>query len=364
MAMGSDMKSAFALNDEGRIFVSQYLGDLESFDTQRAFQHTLDHLMNLQQAKPKQILVDQHPLYFSTELGRSLSEELRIPLQSIQHHHAHFCAVLAENGLLDEKENVLGVIWDGTGWGEDKAIWGGEFFTYKNYITERVGHLDYFSLLMGDKMPLEPRISALSLTGKFEQAIEILKPKFSSQEWELYNKMLSRNKLPQTSSVGRLFDGVASLLGVCDHSTYEGEGALLVESLATRATDQNLSAWLIDESHSFTDQIIKHVIADVSRKVSRQEIAYKFHLTLVNWVARIASQQNVKKIAFSGGVFQNVLLVSLLEEQLANQFELFFHQKLSPNDENIGFGQLAFLHIQNLKNSKVEVPEEFEVVIN
>lgn len=363
LAMGSDMKSAFSLNDEGRLFVSQYLGDLESFDTQHAFHHTLSHLLALQQARPSRILVDQHPHYFSTELGKSIAEDLGVPLESIQHHQAHFCAVLAENKLLEDKEGTLGVIWDGTGWGEDKAVWGGEFFTYKSHHIERIGHLDYFDHLLGDKMSLEPRISALSLGGRRKEAEALLKPKFSSKEWELYRKILSQDKLPQTSSMGRLFDAVASLLGVCDQSSYEGEAALLLESLASREAGLNLSPWTIDEHEPFTDEIIKNVIANLQDQVSRHEIAYQFHLTLVDWVALVATRQRSKKIAFSGGVFQNALLVDMLEQQLGNQFELFFHQQLSPNDENISFGQLAFLYVQNKKASKGEVPEEFEVVL-
>lgn len=363
LAMGGDLKSAFALNDNERLFVSQYLGDLESFDTQESYQHTLNHLLNLFDIRLQQIIVDKHPHYFSTALGRKLSEETGAELSFVQHHHAHFAAVLAENNLLAEKEGVLGVIWDGTGWGDDEAIWGGEFLEYSDFTIARLDHLTYLDHLLGDKMSLEPRISAFSLCKSIAGAEAFLKDKFTEREWSLYSQLARQPHLTQTSSMGRLFDGVASLLGLCDKSSYEGEAALYLESAAQSANATLISPWYFGKDGFTTEKLLHHVITDLRNKIPKEDIAYRFHLALVDWVESIALLHNQSRIAFSGGVFQNALLVELLTVQLSRKFELYFHQQLSPNDECIGFGQLAFAHIKRLRLVHTDIPEEFEMVL-
>ena len=163
LSLGAMMKSTFSWAHEGNIYISQYLGDLESYDTQESFEHTLNHFLQLFEDRPQYIITDTHPDYFSTQLGERLAKEWQIPIYKMQHHKAHFNAVMAENGLLESKEPILGVIWDGTGLGDDGQIWGGEFFKYENESFLRCYYFDYFPLILGDKMPKEPRISALSL---------------------------------------------------------------------------------------------------------------------------------------------------------------------------------------------------------
>jgi hydrogenase maturation protein HypF len=355
LGLGAMMKSCFSWAHEGNIYVSQYLGDLESYDTQESFEHTLNHFLHLFNDKPQRIITDKHPDYFSTQLGERLANEWGIPLSKVQHHKAHFTAVMAENGLLEEKEPILGVIWDGTGLGDDGNIWGGEFFKYQNGDFLRAYYFDYFPLILGDKMPKEPRISALSLAHDVYGADEILAKKFSNTEGVLYRKLLKQEGVLQTSSVGRLFDGVASLLDLGDKMSYEGEAAMLLEDLALsffkkHGLDFNES--YISEGSSYyrvpTKTLIQNIVFDIKNGTSRNNregknrdlIAAKFHISLVKIIQKVAKNVGCKKLAFSGGVFQNSLLVDLIIHHLDSEFELFFHQQLSPNDECISFGQL------------------------
>ncbi|MBL7852119.1 MAG: carbamoyltransferase HypF [Cyclobacteriaceae bacterium] len=346
LAMGADMKSAFALYTRGNLYASQYLGDLENYDTQAEYRHTLDHLLRLLNTAPSTVVTDLHPGYFSTQTGKQLSDAWKAEHREIQHHKAHFGAVLAENDRIASTDPVLGVIWDGTGLGEDRHVWGGEFFRYEDYRMERVDHLGYFQHILGDKFSREPRLCALSLAKDHPEAIALLQDKFTDDEWKLYRSMLQQPGL-MTSSVGRLFDGVASLLGLCDHSTYEGEAALFLENCALRAHNRFLEPIPEFTTDKITDYVIRHLLQGSSRSA----IAYQFHVGLVHWIAEIARQQKCRTLAFSGGVFQNALLNDLLTGLLADEFELLFHQELSPNDECIGYGQLACLQVEKLHQS-------------
>jgi hydrogenase maturation protein HypF len=347
LSLGAMLKSTFSWHHQGNIYVSQYLGDLEYFDTQESFEHTLNHFLKLFEDKPQRIVTDKHPDYFSTQLGERLSKKWQIPMEKVQHHKAHFAAIMAENGLLDEKEPILGVIWDGTGLGDDGNIWGGEFFKYEQGNFLRCYYFDYFPMILGDKMPREPRISALSLAYDVLGSEDFLLEKFSNTEGALYRKMLQQENLLQTSSVGRLFDGVASLLDLADKVSYEGEAAMLLEESAKRFFKKqglDFSESYISEGTSYyripTKTLIQNIVFDLKKGKEKDLIAAKFHVSLVKIIQKVAQNVGCKKLAFSGGVFQNSLLVDLIIHHLDTKFELFFHQQLSPNDENISFGQL------------------------
>lgn len=339
-AAGSDLKSAFAFLTKGNLYVSQFLGDLENFETQESFHHLLEYYLRLFQAKPNKVLVDAHPGYFSSRSGKELAGAWRASVVEVQHHQAHFCAVLAENDLLNTSDPVLGVIWDGTGWGDDAHIWGGEFFTYRDYSIQRVAHLDYVDHLLGDKTSREPRLSALSLCAGIDGADELLIQKFNSAEWKVYRNMLLHPDNLKTSSMGRLFDGVASLLGLCDKSSYEGEAALLLETCASKADAED---FVRSPEAPFSLSIyLTDLIEEIKLGVPKENLAYRFHLMLVDWIERVAEQQGITRLAFSGGVFQNALLNKLICKKLGERFQLYFHVQLSCNDECIGFGQMAF----------------------
>ena len=345
LAFGASLKSTFALSVPGYVYVSQYVGDLESFDTQESFRHGLTHFQRLFGPASGQLRADAHAGYFSTQLAAELAAQWQAPLQFIQHHAAHLAAVLAEHA--PSAEPTLGVIWDGTGYGTDGHIWGGEFLRSSAAEgPQRVAHFAYFDALLGDKMPREPRLSAFSLARDLRGSDAVLRPKFSALEYDLYTKLLAQNRV-RTSSVGRLFDAVAAVLGLADVVSYEGEAALLLETLATQYVARHgyefeslyLSCW-DGIGNVPTSVLMQEILEDVATGKPADWIAARFHHSLVHIVRKTAEAQQLRRLAFSGGVFQNALLVDLLIDKLSADFELLFHRELAPNDECISFGQL------------------------
>ena len=411
LAMGADLKSTFSLQHAGNTYVSQYLGDLESYDTQENFEKTLWHFLRLFDARPERVIVDMHPAYFSSGKGREIADGGQraadggqIEVLEVQHHVAHFAAVLAENELLTSEEPVLGVIWDGTGWGGFQSsvresavrspqsaegnvqvavepdatglptdglptadwrppteIWGGEFFLFENGTFERVAHLDYFPHFLGDKMSREPRLSALALCHDLPEAEPLLRPHFTEKEWEFYQKMLTRPGSLRTSSMGRFFDGVAALLDVQSKSSFEGEAAMRLEALASRF--DKFSKFVKSYPPS-AKLILKNILTDLQAGVDKSEIAFNFHLSLARWVGEMAEQQGVRRLAFSGGVFQNALLIDLIISELGKKFKLYFHKELSPNDECISFGQLAVDYLKSRGGFEKEIFPQSQMALN
>ena len=366
LATGAMMKSSFTLLHHHNIHISQYLGDTNNYDAQKNFEKNLNQFLKLFNTKPEVILADKHPGYFTTQLAKRLSAEQKVPLIKIQHHEAHFASVLGEHNLIDEKEPVLGVIWDGTGFGNDGQIWGGEFFIYHQHKFVRTNHFQYFNHFLGDKMAMEPRLSAFSLCHEMQEASAILKPKFSSAEWNNYHQLIKKNEL-KTSGTGRIFDAVASLLGLVDKTSFEGEAAMLVEEEAQRyfKKELNIPAEWLQEMKPVNllspQYLIKEVIKKILEGKNKSEIAAWFHVQLVLAIqkviaANLTGKQDLSglqghKICFSGGVFQNGLLIDLVIKILGKKYEVYINKDLSPNDENISFGQLICHTIMNTKAS-------------
>ncbi|MFN8265441.1 MAG: carbamoyltransferase HypF [Chitinophagaceae bacterium] len=348
LAMGADMKGSFAILQQKQCYISQYLGDQGSYDAQQAYKHTLHHLTHLLQTDPELCIADKHPGYFSTELAKNYAAEQAIPFAEVQHHKAHFAAVLAENQLLTTNEPVLGVVWDGTGYGDDGQIWGGEFFIFDQQEIQHHTQLNYFPVLMGDKMAKEPRLSALSLCSANENVHSLLSHKFSSTEYSHYNNLLKQKQSVLTSSMGRLLDGIASILGVCDVMTHEAEAAMQLEALALRSDLTSPKSYTLPVMNHKVDwmPMLEEMMTDLNQSVPKEKIAFNLHYSLVKLIERVAAGANMQQIAFSGGVFQNSLLVDLLIQELKPKYTLFFHQQLSPNDECISFGQLAYMQLQ------------------
>lgn len=354
LAMGAMLKSTFCYLHQHQPYISQYLGDQENYDTQSHYRITLNHFLKLLKSKPELILTDWHPDYPSTHFGHDLGKQFGIPVRRVQHHKAHMAAVLAENNLLDSIDPILGVIWDGTGWGEDGQIWGGEFFIADQAGIRRTGALSYFNHIVGDKMAREPRISALSLVWE-QPGCEHLREKFSEEEWRIYSRLLSREGILKTSSMGRVFDAVASILGCGDIQSYEGEAAALLEAVATRYMHSAGEEQDPEKTYDFgvtrdeegmiridVSTVIRMILEERKAEVSAGEIALRFHGSLAKLIRRVAMLMGMRKIVFSGGVFQNRLLIDLIIAELEKDFQLFFHRELSPNDENISFGQLIY----------------------
>lgn len=359
LAMGADMKSSFALQANGRIYTSQYLGDLESYESQESFRKALLHLLELVKAKPDRIIVDTHPYYYSSQLGKTLAESWNIPVAQVQHHKAHAYAVMAENKLLDTNEPVLNVIWDGTGYGDDGNSWGGEFFEYHEKSLKRIGQLNYAPVWQGDKMASDGRLAALFIGHESDRVKRFVKNKFSDVVWNYYSKLIATSPHLYTSSVGRLFDAVACLTGINTFNSFEGESAMRLEAEAAIGVTPirygvKWSNTLLD-----TENLLNQVIMDVDEGIRPEKIAYKFHVWLAEVIQSVAEARKFTTIAFSGGVFQNTLLIDLVRARL-NGRKLLVHHELSPNDENIAFGQLAAVAHELMLSAK-STKSEFHI---
>lgn len=353
LAMGAELKSAFALNANHNLYVSQYLGDQGNYESQVSFDATLQHMLQLVKARPAQILIDSHPQYFVSQRGASLAAAWNIPVQKVQHHTAHFAAVLAENNLLRSEERILGVVWDGTGYGDDEQVWGGEFFMLEDGCIDRYMHLDYFPQLLGDKMSKEPRVSAVSLLRNNIGQLMLIKDLFSETERQYYLKLLQQPQPLLTSSMGRFLDGIAALLKIQSFNTYEGEAAMKLEMTARSCSEASFDYYpiRINKNRLEWNILLDEIITDLKNNTDTAVIARKVFVSLAMLVKNVAARDGVTKIAFSGGVFQNALLVDLITELLQTDFELYFHRQLSPNDECIGFGQIAYAALNSSKKA-------------
>jgi len=345
LAMGAMLKSAFGIIHSGRIYISQYLGNTETLESQNSYDECLNHMIKLLGFSPSKVLVDLHPNYPSSLKGKSIAQEYDAELYKIQHHVAHSFAVLGENDLINEK-NILSIIWDGTGYGDDEHIWGGECFNYNGIKNIRAGHWDYFPHILGDKMIMEPRISAFCILSQLNESNELIKNKFDQFEWGNY-KALLRNVKIKSSSVGRIFDAVASLLGISDIISFEGEAAMRLEALAENYLSENQNfiefykISISDKGIISTNELFSGIVGDIVTNKKADYIAAKFHISLVEIIRKMVDTFNYSKIAFSGGVFQNRLLVDLIMKILGEEYNLYFHKQLSPNDECIPYGQLV-----------------------
>lgn len=338
MAMGADLKSSIAFYPNEYLYVSQYLGNLQNFDVYKRFTATVNSFINIFEKQPEVVLTDKHPGYQSTQFGKELAKNNKSKLVEIQHHKAHFSAILGEHQLFSEK--VLGIIFDGTGYGDDGNIWGGEFFKYEHHKIERINHVDYFDWLLGDKMAKEPRFSLLSLAS--DDMLEVLQEKFTANELKTYQTLKNTNTL-KTSSVGRLFDAVASFLNLTDYNTYEGEAAILLENSISSYDIKSCRSYLsAPEKGISATEIIKNMVDDFQNGNPKDQLILNFLYTLAFSIVEIAKSNNYKHMAFSGGVFQNTTLVDLIIELAPKEIKLYFHKDLSPNDENIAVGQLMY----------------------
>jgi hydrogenase maturation protein HypF len=339
LCTGADMKSAFSIFHQNKIYVSQFLGNQSSFEAQSSFQNTLAHMQSILQTKIKGIIIDKHPKYFSSLFGVNLANEKKINITTVQHHEAHLMSVIGEHNLFEK--SILGFIWDGTGYGHDGQIWGSECFQYSNTIIDRKYHLKYFPNLLGDKMANEPRISALSVLSTM-QASNLLEAKFNEQEWNFFNKVLNqKDNVVFTCSMGRFIDAIASIVLSIDINRYEGEAAMLLEVAARKAITHNLHYdFEIGDIEIHYEKLIIEMLYDIQINKDTSFIALKFMNSLANLIYDLVIINNEDSIILSGGVFQNSLLNELIHFKLENKIKIYRNKQLSPNDENISFGQL------------------------
>lgn len=349
LCLGGDLKNTFAVVPNNHVYISEYIGDLANFETYERFENTVKSYQKIFNFQPEIILKDLHLKYENQNIISKFSKKSAQSAQSarveeIQHHTAHFASILGEKKLW-KKDKVLGIIWDGIGFGTSTEIWGGEFFLFENQKMERVAQLENFVWILGDKMSKTPKISALSVSRNNED----LKFAFDENEWKIYTNLIEKSEV-KTSSMGRFFDAVAFVLGYEKPLFFEGEPAMWLEKISqekfpTDFTDfHRLKDYLKnDEFENIpTKNLFLKVLEEKKSGKSAREIGLNFHFTLIKAIEKIAQRFAVKELAFSGGVWQNALLVDLAIEFLGDKFELHFHEKLSPNDENISFGQLNY----------------------
>ncbi len=340
LAVGAHLKNAVALSVERNVFVSQHIGDLATKQAHDAFTSSAADLPRLYEAKPEVTAHDLHPEYLSTKYALQRAGG-RV---AVQHHWAHIASCMAENEI---EPPLLGVAWDGTGYGTDATIWGGEFFLPQEDSCRRVAHLRTFCLPGGEAAVKEPRRSALGLLHEIlgDQLWEQrdLLTNFTDAETKTLRGMLNhRVNSPITSSAGRLFDGVAALIGLRTHTTFEGQAAMELEFAVTPGVTEGYPFVLRETEPLVIDwePAIRALLNDREQRVASGVMAARFHNLLANTILAVARRCNQSKVVLSGGCFQNRYLAErVIRQLLAAGFQPYWHQRIPPNDGGIALGQ-------------------------
>ncbi|MBI4850554.1 MAG: carbamoyltransferase HypF [Acidobacteria bacterium] len=344
IAVGAHLKNSVAISLEKNIFISQHIGDLETTQAFDGFKQTILSLKNIYEFKAEAVACDLHPNYLST----AFAEEMSLPKLSVQHHYAHVLSCMADNGI---SHSVLGVAWDGTGYGIDSTIWGGEFLNITERSFERVAHLRTFPLLGASKAIKEPARAALGLLYKiFGDKLFTMKElnsvkAFTQKELEVYKTMLKKDiNTPSTSSIGRLFDIVASIIGLRQKVNFEGQAAMELEFSIDKTNIADYYPIKIIESRPAIidwEPIILGIINDVALDIPITIISAKFHNSLIHSIITVAKGFREKPIVLTGGCFQNRYLIERSVSFLKKEgFEVYFHQQIPPNDGGIALGQI------------------------
>jgi hydrogenase maturation protein HypF len=340
LAVGSHLKNTVSLSVGRQVFISQHIGDLETSEALAAFERVVEDFLRLYEVVPAAIAHDLHPNYASTLWARERGE----PLIPVQHHHAHLAACLAEN---QAEGPALGIIWDGAGYGSDGCIWGGEFLLGDATGYQRVAHLRPFRLPGADAAVHEPRRVALALLYELygEQAFEMDLPPVRTTrpaDRPILAQMLARGlNAPLTTSMGRLFDGLASLIGLNQTVSFEGQAAMRLEYAADEgergAYPLSFKADVLDWGDA-----AQAALADHRRGVAAATISARFHNGLVAAILEIARACGQPQVALSGGCFQNRLLTERASAALrAAGFDVLLHRQTPPNDGCVSLGQVA-----------------------
>jgi len=351
LAAGSQLKNSFALTKDSFVYMSQFFGDMDTIENQNIYEENVDRLKNLFRIKPNAVVCDMHPLYFTTQFAEKYAADNDLPLIKVQHHHAHVASVMAENDL---QGKVIGVSFDGTGYGTDGTIWGGEFFLCDGAAAERIAHLRYVDMIGGDSSVKDAVRSALSyihaydntatsnsvddpannnphsITLDLSDIIEYGRERLLAKpEAKLVMPALKAGiNTVKSSSMGRLFDAVSALLGICDFNSYEGQCAILLEDAAAFAQKHPGERKECDLALSFHERIIDMIVEQCQ-------------------IAR--DKYGAEQVALTGGTFQNrILMEGVLEKLRADGFKPYYNISVSPNDGGIALGQ-AYVAMHSIK---------------
>ncbi|MBD2425659.1 carbamoyltransferase HypF [Phormidium sp. FACHB-1136] len=395
LALGGELKSTFCLLRPGQAILSQHLGDLENAAAYQGYRQALDLYLNLFEYEPAHLVVDAHPEYLSTKLGQDWAERQGIPLTTVQHHHAHIAACMADNGLPLEAPPVLGIALDGLGYGDDGTLWGGEFLLADYRQCRRLAHLKPVALLGGTQAIRQPwRNTYAHLVAAFGdwQTVQKTFPKlalvrfFKNKPLALLDSMLAQNlNAPLASAAGRLFDAVAAAVGLCrETATYEGQGAIELEALIQPHHLESAQ----DSAYSFTLQgtpntvgarsprplileinkpdsafnpqplvldpapLWPSLLQDLQQNTDPAIIAARFHVGFANALStlaqNLAQRHHVTTVALSGGVFQNQILTAQVKQTLQTLgLTVLTHHQVPPNDGGLSLGQAVIAAAQS-----------------
>ncbi len=338
LAVGGELKNTFCLTKGRYAILSQHIGDLENYETLVFFRETLEHMQRFFRVQPRAVAYDLHPNYLSTKFALEIEGVEKI---GVQHHHAHIAACMAENGLSGE---VIGVAFDGTGYGTDGQIWGGEFLIADYAGFERRAHLRYVPLAGGDTAIRQPWRAALAyLRDAFGDHVPLELPVPDRQRATVEAMIARRVNTIDTSSCGRLFDAVASLLGVRQETNYEGQAAIELEMIAADGIDDRYGFVITDGEVDFRPAI-ERIAREAAAGVECGVVSARFHNTvaaaIVDVCRRLRDQERLERVCLSGGTFQNLrLLRATLAGLRGEGFDVYLHAQVPPNDGGLALGQ-------------------------
>ncbi|MDO9288328.1 MAG: Sua5/YciO/YrdC/YwlC family protein, partial [Thermodesulfovibrionales bacterium] len=365
LGCGADIKNTFTLTKGSYAIPSQHIGDMENYETVKFFEESLRNLKSVYRVNPVAIAYDLHPNYLSTKWALSQIQNSKFKIQNfgIQHHYAHIASVMAENGI---KRKVMGIAFDGTGYGTDGNLWGSEFLVADLEDFKRVGHFKYIPLPGGEMAVREPWRVAVSYIKDIAggEAMHYLGSigfieKYGKDNLNNILKIIDNREFsPLSSGAGRLFDAVSAMLGVCDRNTFEGEAAMALESYTTDGIDDDYPVDVIFKEKIIVDfsLTILRLIEDIVCGTARDIIATKFHNTIVTVIERVIQKvgmlYKLYDAAISGGVFQNMYLIRNTMDRLkASGINVYINEKVPSNDAGISLGQ-AYIIRERLKSEK------------
>jgi hydrogenase maturation protein HypF len=346
IAVGGQQKSTICVSKNGYAYLSQYLGDLGEFNCYKNFKYVLKHICNLFDINSDVLAYDMHPAYSSTKYAK----EKKMRKIEVQHHHAHMVSCMAEHSIYD---SVIGIIFDGTGFGLDGAVWGGEFLVGNRREFKRAGQLKYVNLQGGEQAIKEPWRCASSYLYALGYDPEKIIQGVDNEKIKVVKQALdSKINCFVSSSVGRLFDTVAALCGIRNSISYDGQAAIELENIIDYKIKESYSWDIKEENGIFNIQyksIIEGILGDIQKKELISKISSKFHNSLIkascDLVCKLREKEHIDKVVLSGGVFENHYLLKGIYVNLIKQgVKVFYNEQIPTNDEGISFGQL---HVAN-----------------
>jgi len=360
LSLGPHLKNSFCFCKDGNIILSQYIGDLDNLEILDRYDKAQETLKNIYNISPELVVYDYHPDIFS----KDYLNKFKGNIVGVYHHHAHIASVLFEN---KEKDKVIGVAYDGSGYGTDGTVWGGEFLISDCRDFKRVGHLNLVAMPGGDRAAREPGRMAISyLYNVYKDKIDELGQVFENNQaifgYEKLNniciEMIRKDiNSPKTSSMGRFFDAVAYLLGFNKKVTFEGEAAIYLENIASKEeiSSYDFDIDLVNGKYIInTDKIIIGIIKDLKEKISREVISMVFHNTIIKFTVdmciKISENCGIKKVALSGGVFQNKILLQGIYNRLKSKgFIVYINKEVPCSDGGISLGQMVIANEREMK---------------